>query len=168
MNILQTQRLVLRQLTPGDAPFIFELVNDPDWLRNIGDRNVRSLDDARAYIEKGPMDMYARVGFGLWLTTLKNGTPIGICGLLKRDTLEDVDIGFAFMPAFRAQGYAHEAAAGTLSYGRDTLGLRRIVATTVPHNDASGRLLEKLGFRFEKMIRPNGDERDVKLFGIET
>jgi RimJ/RimL family protein N-acetyltransferase len=168
LKILETDRLVLRQLSPDDAAFVFDLVNDPDWLRNIGDRGVRSLDDARAYIQKGPMDMYARIGFGLWLTTLKSdGTPIGICGLLKRDTLDDVDIGFAFMPAFRAQGYAREAAAGTLAYGRDTLELRRIVATTVPSNDASGRLLEKLGFRFEKMIRPNGDERDVKLFGIE-
>lgn len=166
MSIFETERLTLRELTPDDAVFIFALVNDPDWLRFIGDRNVRSLADASAYIEKGPMDMYARVGFGLWLTALKDGTPIGICGLLKRDTLEDVDLGFAFLPAFRARGYAHEAAAATMTYGRYELGLRRIIATTALDNDASGRLLEKLGFRFEREFQPNGDARNVKLFGI--
>ncbi|HEX6832256.1 MAG TPA: GNAT family N-acetyltransferase [Rudaea sp.] len=166
MTVFETDRLRLRELKPDDAPFVYDLVNDPDWLRFIGDRGVRSLDDARQYIAKGPMDMYARIGFGLWLTELKDATPIGICGLLKRDTLDDVDLGFAFLPAYRARGYAYEAAAATIAFGRDTLRLRRIVATTAMDNDASGRLLEKLGFRFERVFQPNGDTRDVKLFAI--
>ena len=168
VTVLETDRLTIRELTSDDAAFIFELVNDPDWLRYIGDRHVRSLDDARAYIAKGPMDMIARFGFGLWRVALKrDDTPIGMCGLLKRETMEDVDIGFAFLPAFRTQGYGREAAAATLALGRTKFGLRRIVATTAMDNDASGRLLEKLGFRFERNFRPGSEDREVKLFAIE-
>lgn len=165
MKILETDRLRLRRLSPDDAEFIFELVNDPAWLRYIGDKNVRTLDDARGYILKGPVEMYHRLGFGLYLTELKdNAVPVGICGLIKRDTLEDVDIGFAFLPEFRAKGYAHESAAATMAYGRDVLGLKRIVAITTPDNDASIRLLEKLGFRFEKPIRLCGDAAELSLY----
>ena len=140
MKVLETERLVLRRFDTGDAQFILELVNDPDWLRFIGDKSVRNLEDARGYIQKGPVDMYARHGFGLYCVELKSdATPIGMCGLLKRDTLEDVDIGFAFLPRFRSQGYGHEAALATLAYGAHVLGLKRIVATTTPDNDASGR-----------------------------
>ena len=97
--VLETARLRLRHLRADDSQFILELVNDPDWLRFIGDRGVRTVEDARGYIEKGPMQMYSRLGFGLDLVELKDGTPIGMCGLIKRATLHDVDIGFAFMPA---------------------------------------------------------------------
>lgn len=167
MNILQTQRLVLRQLTPGDAPFIFELVNDPDWLRNIGDKGVRNLDDARGYILKGPVDMYARLGFGLWCVELKDsGTRIGMCGLIKRDSLEDVDIGFAFLPAFRALGYAREAAQATLAHARDALGMRRLVAIVSPHNADSAKLLEKIGFRKESRLALSADD-EVDLLAID-
>ena len=166
MIVARTERLILRQLCTDDAGFVLELVNDPDWLRYIGDKNVHSLDDARAYIEKGPMDMYRRVGFGLFRVELKaNATPIGMCGLIKRDTLEDVDIGFAFLPAFRAQGYAREAARATLDYGRGVIGLRRIVAITSPDNAASGRLLEAVGLRFERMFPIAGEERQVRFYG---
>ena len=166
MNVLETERLVLRRFDVGDAQFILELVNDPDWLRYIGDKAVRNLDDARGYIQKGPMDMYARHGFGLYCVELKSdATPIGMCGLLKRETLEDVDIGFAFLPQFRSQGYACEAALATLAYGADALGLKRVVATTTPDNDASGRLLCKVGLRFERMFTVPGENREVRLYG---
>lgn len=166
VEVLRTDRLTLRRLTPEDAAFIHELTNDPDWLRHIGDRGIRTLDDARAYIERGPMAMYAEHGFGLWCVERReDGTPIGMCGLLKRATLPDVDIGFAFLPRFRGRGYAHEAAAATLDYGRRALGLGRIVAIVSPGNDASMRLLRKLGLEQERTIRfaPDGD--DVCLFG---
>ena len=166
MKVLETERLVLRRLVAEDAPFILELLNDPSWLRFIGDKGVRTLDDARAYIRNGPGDMYTRLGHGLYLTELKDGgTPIGLCGLIKRDTLENVDIGFAFLPLYRARGYAHEAASATLAYARNTLGLKRIVAITSPDNQASGRLLEKIGLRFEGMVRLAGGSGEVRLFG---
>ena len=167
MNVLETPRLVLRQLTVDDAAFIYDLVNDPAWLQYIGDRKVRTLADAAAYILKGPVASYTQHGFGLWLTLRKgDGVPIGICGLLKRDNLEDVDVGFAFLPEFRAQGYAFESAAASVAYGRDALKLKRIVAVCSPDNAGSIKVLEKLGLRFEKMIRMTPDAAEIKLFAI--
>ena len=152
-------------MTPGDAEFILELLNDPDWLRFIGDRGVRTLEDSLAYIRNGPMEMYERLGIGLCLVELKDGgVPAGICGLLKRDSLDDVDLGFAFLPAFRGKGLAYEAAAAAMAYGRDVVGLDRIVAITSRDNDRSVRLLEKLGMRFERMIRLPNDRGEVRLF----
>lgn len=163
MNVLETARLTLRRLTPEDAPFILELVNEPSWLQFIGDKGVHTLDDARGYIQNGPMDMYARLGFGLYLVQRKDAAPMGICGLIKRPTLEDVDIGFAFRPAFWGQGYARESAAAVLDQGRDAFKLKRIVAITSPGNLSSIRLLEKLGFQFERELQLSpGDP--VKLF----
>jgi RimJ/RimL family protein N-acetyltransferase len=169
LKILETDRLNLRMLSVEDDAFILELVNDPLWLRFIGDRGVRTLEDARDYILRGPVAMYERVGFGLYLVEHKSdGVPLGICGLIKRDGLEDVDIGFAFLPEFRAQGYAYESAAAVLAYGRSVLGLKRIVAITSPDNEQSARLLEKLGFTFEKMIRLPHDSDAVKLFASDV
>ena len=150
--VLETARLALRYLTPADSAFILELVTDPDWLRFIGDRGVRTAEDARGYIETGPMKLYERLGFGLYLVALKDGTPLGMCGLIKRDSLEEVDIGFAFLPAFRGHGYASEAACAVRDYAFEVLGLERIVAITSPDNDSSARLLERLGFAYEKTI----------------
>ena len=165
MKVLETDRLILRRLSVEDTAFILELVNDPLWLRFIGDRGVRTLEDARAYILKGPVAMYERVGFGLYLVEHKrDGVPLGICGLIKRDGLDDVDLGFAFLPEFRAQGYAYESAVAVLAYGRQMFGLKRIVAITSPDNERSVRLLEKLGFTFEKMIQLPNDSEAVKLF----
>lgn len=164
--VLETERLLLRRLDPADAPFILVLVNDPDWLRFIGDKGVRTLDDARAYIRNGPAAMYARLGHGLYLAALKgSGTPIGLCGLIKRDTLPDVDIGFAFLPQYRGQGYAREAAAATLAYARTALGLQRVVAITAPDNADSARLLQHIGLRFEGFRRLAGSDSEVRLFG---
>jgi RimJ/RimL family protein N-acetyltransferase len=167
LNILQTERLDLRLPVAADAPFILTLVNDPDWLRHIGDRKVHSLEDARGYIAKGPAAMYARHGHSLMLAALKDGTPIGLCGLLRRDTLEQPDIGFAFLPQYRGQGYACEAASATLADGRGRLGLRRILAITSQDNTASGRLLEKIGLRCEGLRLMPGETREVKLYGID-
>jgi RimJ/RimL family protein N-acetyltransferase len=164
-KVLETDRLLLRRLSVDDAAFILELLNDPSWLRFIGDKGVRSIEDARDYIVKGPVAMYEREGFGLYLTQRKSdAAPIGLCGLIKRDSLDDVDIGFAFLPKYRAQGYAHESAAAVLTYGRTILGLTRIVAITSVGNDASSRLLEKLGMRFQKTVRLANDADEVRLY----
>jgi RimJ/RimL family protein N-acetyltransferase len=168
LKVLETDRLILRPLSAGDAEFILELLNDPLWLRFIGDKGVRTLEDARNYILAGPVEMYARLGFGLYKTELKeSGVPIGICGLIKRDSLEDVDIGFAFLPRFRAKGYAFESASAVMSYGKNVLGLKRVVAITSPDNHVSGKLLEKLGFQFERMIRLSDDDQEVRLFASD-
>jgi RimJ/RimL family protein N-acetyltransferase len=168
VKILETERLILRQLTTDDAEFILELVNDPSFIRNIGDRNVRTIDDACAYILKGPVASYAKNGFGLYLVQLKEtGESIGMCGLIKRDTLEDVDIGYALLPRYWAKGYAVEAARATMAYGKDVIGLKRLVAIVDPANEGSIRLLDKLGLRYEKMVRLSADDIDLKLFGAE-
>jgi ribosomal-protein-alanine N-acetyltransferase len=166
MTILETERLVLRRLTIDDAEFILELLNDPSFLRYIGDKGVRNTDDAVRYIQTGPLASYEQFGFGLYLIELKTtGVPMGMCGLLKRDTLPDVDVGFALMPEFWSQGYAFEAAASVMTYGREVLGLRRIVAITNPDNQASISLLQKIGLRFEGMIKLSEDQSEVRLFG---
>lgn len=168
MKVLETERLILRRLSADDAEFMLELLNDPGWIRFIGDKGVRTVDEARAYIRQGPMAMYARYGFGLYRTELKEGAvPIGICGLIKRDGLDDVDVGFAFLPAFRDKGYAREAAAASMEYGRRVLGMGRIVAITLPDNRSSIKLLEKLGMRFERMIRLPGDTEELCLYASD-
>ena len=155
-------------MSADDAPFILELVNEPSWLHFIGDRGVRTMEDARGYIRNGPIEMYARLGFGLYLTERKeDSAPIGICGLLKRDSLEDADIGFALVPRFWGNGYAYESASAVMAFGKQVLGLKRIVAVTSLGNDRSVRLLEKLGLRFERMIRLSGDADEVQLFGSD-
>jgi RimJ/RimL family protein N-acetyltransferase len=140
-------------------------LNEPGFLRHIGDKGVRTLSDARAYIAKGPLESYERRGFGLYLTLIPaNGDPVGICGLLKRDTLPDVDLGFAFLSRYWAKGYATESAGAVLAHGRGALGLRRIVAITAPDNHGSIAVLEKIGLQFERMVSV-GAEQDLKLFG---
>jgi len=165
MIVLETERLVLRRMDLGDAEFIVRLLNDPSFVRFIGDRRVRSLDDAREYISKGPVASYERLGFGLYLTALKDGgTPIGICGLLKRESLPHPDIGFAFLPPFWSRGYAFEAASAVMAYGRESLGLARIVAVTSPDNEASIRLLRKLGMSFESRVRLSEEGPELELY----
>jgi RimJ/RimL family protein N-acetyltransferase len=163
--IAETARLALRRLTPDDASFILELVNEPAWLAHIGDRGVRTQDDARSYIAQGPLAMYDRLGFGLWLTALKHdGTPVGICGLIKRETLPDVDLGFALLSRFHGRGYAREAAGAAMAHARDVVGLRRVVAIASPANAASRRLLQDLGFLFAQTMRLTPEDHEVMLY----
>jgi len=166
MKVLETERLVLRHLTLDDAEFILGLVNEPSWLRYIGDRGVRTIEDARQYLRTGPLASYQQFGFGLYLIEQKeSGVPVGICGLLQRETLDDVDVGFALLPQFWRKGYAFESAAAVIEHGRDDFGLRRVVAITSPDNHGSIQLLEKLGFHFERRLGEGDSE--VKLFGRE-
>jgi RimJ/RimL family protein N-acetyltransferase len=164
MQVLETQRLILRRLTAGDALFILRLVNEPGFLRFIGDRGVRSAADAEHYIQHGPVASYERFGFGLFLVELKNAEPIGICGLLQREYLPDVDIGFAFLPELSGHGYALEAAEAVVNFAARNLGLKCIVAITLPDNDRSIRLLEKLHFKFERNFRLPDDDEELLLF----
>ena len=168
MPMLETERLVLRQFTVEDADFIFVLLNEPSWIQNIGDRHIRTLDDARAYIVNGPMKSYEKNGFGLWAIVLKETNEIiGMCGLIRRETLEDVDIGYALLPRFWSNGYAVEAARAAKDYAKDVVGLRRLVAIVDPANEGSIRVIEKIGLRYEKLVRLSADDIDLKLFGME-
>jgi len=144
------------------------LLNEPSFIRNIGDRGVRTIADAQLYITAGPLASYERFGFGLYMVELKPScAPIGICGLVKRDALPDIDIGFAFLPRFWSMGYAFESASAVRDQARDEVGLRRLVAIVDPVNDGSIRVLEKLGFTFERMVRLGEEEKDLKLFGCD-
>jgi RimJ/RimL family protein N-acetyltransferase len=165
MQVLETARLRLRRLTPDDAPFILELLNDPLFVRFVGDKGIRTVEGAREYIVAGPLASYTRHGFGLFHVSLKEAEePIGMCGLLKRDALEDVDIGFAYLPAYGGKGYATEAARGTMAYAKSVLGLKRVVAITAPDNVASQNVLRKIGLRHEKTITLPNYKGDSFLF----
>lgn len=167
--ILSTSRLTIRKLTVADAPFILQLVNDPAWLKFIGDKNIHGLSDAKEYILNGPIKSYEKLGFGLYLVQLKeNHESIGICGLIKREFLADVDIGFAFMPSFRRKGYGYESALAIINHAHKTLGLKRILAITALNNTASIKLLQKLGMRFDKIIRFGEEKVESRLFMLEN
>lgn len=165
-NIIETDRLVLREITTNDAPFILALLNTDGWLQYIGDRNVRTIADAEKYITERFIKSYFDHGFGLYLVALKsNNASIGMCGLIKRESLEDVDIGFAFLPEFTGLGYAYEAALATLKLASGTLNLKRILAITTPDNTSSIKLVEKIGLQFEKKILFE-EKEELFLFGI--
>ena len=167
--MIETERLVLTHLADRDAEFIRGLLNEPSFIRYIGDRGVRTTDDACRYIQDGPVASYARYGFGLLRVGLKSGdTPIGICGVLKRDTLPEPDLGFSLLPAWWSMGYALEAASAVMRHARDELGVGRILAITSMDNQSSIRLLGKLGFRFERMIRLGEDKEELRLFASES
>jgi RimJ/RimL family protein N-acetyltransferase len=165
LKVIHTERLVLRQLELNDADFILELLNEAAFLRFIGDKGVRNSETAREYIQKGPIDSYGRHGFGLYATCLLDGTPTGICGLVKRDGLADVDVGFAFLSRHCSKGYATESAAAVLAHARRVLRLQRVVAITAPENFSSIAVLEKIGLKFERMIRLTERSSELKLFG---
>ena len=168
MKILETKRLVLRHLTTDDAAFIIELLNEPSFIQNIGNRNIRTEEDARSYILNGPIESYDKKGFGLFMVELKDSsTPIGMCGLLKRDNLPDVDIGFAFLPKYRMKGYAFESASAVLKYAKNTYGMKRILGIVNPDNTASIRLLEKLGLKFERMVKMPQNDSEIKLYATD-
>jgi [ribosomal protein S5]-alanine N-acetyltransferase len=169
LNVLDTERLNLRRMTLDDAEFILELLNDAAFVRFVGDKGVRTADDAREYISTGPMASYDRHGFGLWVAELKvSRTAVGMCGLLKREALTDVDIGFAFLPEHRGRGYAFESAAAVLRHGRVVHGLKRILAITVADNAGSIRVLEKIGMGFVGMTRLSEDEGEIMLLASDA
>ena len=165
MTILETERLTLRKLTTEDAAFVLEMLNDPAFIRNVADRGVRTIADATAYIEQKHLPQYAQFGFGFYLMELKGGfLPIGMCGLMKRETRDDVDIGYSVLERFAGRGYAFEAASAVLHYGREVLRIPRIVGLTAPDNAVSIRLLEKLGLRYAGMVDLPGYDGPSKLF----
>jgi len=163
-SILQTERLMLRQFELSDSKFIIELVNSAGWIEFIGERNIKTEEAAIHYLQNGPMKSYKEKGFGLSMVERKDGTPVGMCGILKRDSLDNPDIGFAFLPEFMGMGYAFEMAKATLRYAKDNLNIKTIVAITVPSNKRSIRLLEKIGLRFSKTIYPPAEREELMLF----
>lgn len=167
MTVIETERLLLRRLVEADAPFILALLTDADFLAQVGDRGVHDLAGARRYVREGPGASYTRYGFGLYAVQLKRtGEAVGLCGLLRRDSHPDVEIGFALLPQARGQGLALEAAAATLSWGLKELRLSRVVALTAPDNAGSIRILERIGLRFERMVRYSA-AGDSRLFVLE-
>lgn len=169
MFMLETDRLRLRRISVDDAEFILRLLNEPSFIQNIGDRGVRTIEDARAYILNGPVASYEKFGFGLWLVEQKESSlPIGMCGLLKRDVLEHVDIGYALVPEFWSKGYALESASAVMSYAREKLGANQVLAVVNADNQSSIRLLEKMGFHYEKMVRLAEDAPEIKLYSTIT
>lgn len=163
--VIETDRLVLRRLTADDADFMLDLLTQPSFIKNVGDRGVRTRDEARAYIGSGAVASYTRHGFGLYLVVLKEtGESMGICGLVKRDGLDDVDIGYAFLPQFWRKGYAVESAAAVKNYAGAVVGLKRLVAVTTPDNAESVRVLEKIGLTFERTVRLSDGGEELQLF----
>lgn len=167
MPTIQTERLLLSELTPDDAGFILQLLNEPSFLDNIGDRGVRDLDGAVRYILDGPVNSYARYGHGLLRVSLRDsGEPIGMCGLLKRDTLPDADLGYAFLPRHWSRGYAIESGTAVLRHAREVLALPRVLGLVDPANRPSIKVLERLGLRFERELRMG--EEDLHVFTTEA
>lgn len=169
MKILETRRTILREVTAADAEFILDLLNQPSFIEYIGDRNVRTLQAARDYIESRFIESYKQFGFGMYAVELKdNQSPVGICGFVKRDSLPDADIGFAFLPQFEKKGYAFETADALMKYGRDVLALRRVLAITSQSNESSIKLLEKINFKFERLIKISPDAEELNLFSSDV
>ena len=163
--MFKTESLTLREFTTEDAPFILELLNDPAWIKFIGDRGVRNLKDARTYIHERLIISYQEQGFGMWLVE-KEGISIGTCGLLKRDYLDELDIGFAFLPAYRGKGYAYEAAKGMMVYAKDVLKKKRLLAFVLVGNHKSIALLKRLGMQYQRNFRIPDDDADLELYEI--
>lgn len=165
MNILETARLTLRRFTLDDAEFMLGLLNEPSFIANIGDRGVRTVEGARQFLLSGPIASYERNGYGHYLVELRGSlTPIGTCGLINREFINEIDVGFAFLPAFWSQGYAFEAASAVMEYGRSQLGLKRIVAVVSPGNTGSIRVLTKLGLHYSGPTQLAADAEVIHLF----
>lgn len=177
MKILETERLILREVIESDAAFMLDLLNQPSFIKYIGDRNVRNLEQARDFIENRYRASYREHGYGLYVVELKpepappaiQNPAIGVCGFVRREGLPDTDIGFALLPQFERKGYAFEAARAIMEYGRDALGLKRVLAITSVDNESSGKLLGKLGFKYDGLITlPRDPEEEVKLFSSDA
>jgi len=168
-HILQTERLFIRHLTVSDTPFIIELLNSEGWIKNIGDRNVKTAEQARQYLINGPIQSYAHNGFGLYLAALQNGNvPVGMCGLIKREYLAHPDIGYAFLPQYTGKGYAYEIAGAVLGYAFAVLKQEKILAITLPGNTASVKLLQKLGMQYEETFVDEKYNETLDRYGIKN
>lgn len=168
MIVYETGRLRVRRIELSDALFIEGLLNQPSFLRFIGDRGVRSREDAERYIGDGPQASYERHGFGLWLVVRRDlEEPIGMCGLLRRETLPEPDLGFAYVPSAWGLGFGREAARGALDHARDVVGLRRLLAITSPDNERSGHLLESVGFRRGGLVRLAPGAEELRLYDCD-
>jgi len=168
MTLLETERLTLREITTNDAEFLLRLLNEPSFIQNIGDKKVRTIDDARLYALNGPVASYKQHGFGLYLVTLKETeVPIGICGLVKRELFPDADIGYAFLPAYWRKGYALEATTAIKRHAFAVLGQKQLLAIVNPENASSIRVLEKIGLKFKRMVRMAEDAPEICLYSSE-
>lgn len=166
--VAETDRLKLREFIKDDAPFLLELLNTPAWIKYIGDRNVRTIDDARDYAATRLITSYHRFGFGLYMVQKKDdSTPIGMCGLVRREALEDVDLGFAFLPQYQGLGYATEAGAATMELAKKKVKSKRLVAITMVDNSHSISLLQKLGFNFEKTVNFPGEDQTLMMYSVD-
>ena len=166
--VLNTERLELSWLTPDDAPMMLAVWNDPAFKRFVGDRGIRSVEQARAAIEAGPLKLYADYGYGPFRLRQRDaGEDVGICGLFRRDGLDEPDIGFAILPDFCKRGLGFEASVAVLDHARDALGLPAVTAIVSPRNEASIGLLEKLGLVYDRPIRMPGDDHDISLYRID-
>lgn len=160
--VCKTERLVIRQLTLKDAGFVIRLYNDESFIRNIADKNIRTIEDAENYLTNGPLASYETYGFGLNLVSLrKTGTLVGICGVLKRPELDSPDLGYAFLPEYCNQGYATEASIGVLQHVVKALSLDTVLAVTFPSNKGSNRVLTKVGFELKGTIELYGLENNL-------
>ena len=163
--ILETERLRLREFTLKDTHFIIELLNSPGWLQFIGDKGIKTEEQAKAYLENGPLRSYRQNGFGLSLVeTKEDSRAIGMCGIIRRDTLVNPDIGFAFLPEYSGKGYAYEIASATLAFANKQLALHKISAITLPNNSRSIQLLEKLGLTYAETILLPGSQEELLLY----
>ncbi len=165
MQVLETDRLVLRYFHADDVEFVVRLLNEPSFIEHIGDKGVRTAEEANQYLLDGPLDSYERFGYGLNMVEMKEtGEPIGMCGLVRRENLDDADIGYAFLEKHWSKGYARESAEAVLNHARETFGLGRIVAIVTPENHSSIKLLEKIGLKFQRAIRMSDDDVELKFF----
>ncbi len=166
--IIETERLRLREFDHSDSDLIFELLNSPGWLKYIGNRSIADIEDAANYIEAKLQKGYRDSGFGFYLVELKaTGEKTGMCGIVKREGLDDIDLGFALLPKFENKGYAFESSMAVIQYAKNVLNIKKLAAITLPSNIASIRVLEKIGMKFEKRIYIPGDPEELLLYSMQ-
>ncbi len=165
MIVAETERLLISKFSLDDAPFFLKLVNTPNWIKYIGDRNLKTVEDAENYLTNGTLKSYKEHGFGFYkLQEKQQHKTIGTCGLIKREQLNDVDLGFAFLPGFEGKGFGYEASKAVLKLAKEEFGLKKLAAITLPTNTNSKKLLKKLGFTYEKRVKPFEDDEELLLF----
>lgn len=165
MVIAETERLVISELSLDDAPFFLKLVNTPNWIKYIGDRNLKTVKDAEDYLTKGTLKSYKDYGFGFYkLQEKQSKNIIGTCGLINRKELDNVDLGFAFLPEFEGKGFGYESSMAVVKLAQEKFQLKKLLAITLPINKSSIKLLEKLGFVYQKRVIPFDDGEELMLF----